>query len=574
MNTSVFRDRVTFIFIGFVVLSLPYEFFFTSQRKGLFSSLKFLVFIVAALVLARVWVERRDFRASYLLAGAGAVFCVGLVVLAFFFSLDRANSLKFAIKMVIGWLVFLGVVQTLGGDTGRVSRILWIFCANAGIVALIGIGEVAGWEWAQELISIFREQKFFIADAIRLSATLEYPNTAGFFLAQALVLVSFLIGRNATSRHYFLGLPLLVTIAAGLVLTYSRGAWTSALGGLAVGMMLAWCIKQRRTVVVLAVAAGATLLTSTAIAVFNPYVRLRTEPAQALSWFQIRFDFNQNDNKILEPDREYTIRLSLENRGRLPILSAGEDSYELSYRWLDPDRNRIVIEKGLRTRLSENLSPGERLTVDAQLQTPAVTGEYILLWDFYQEKRGWLSARGLVPALVPYGIYADPATRDAEGRGRAHAYIEKYREGERAEAVSADRGSLWRAAWRMFIDHPWTGVGPGNFRLFYGKYLGLPRWDDRFHANNLYLEFLADSGAVGLLLLLGLLGTAVIVAFRAIRFATDPKSRILSLALACAFAAWVIHGWSDYFLEFTPTYLWFWILLGLLGTVNRQYSSR
>ena len=41
------------------------------------------------------------------------------------------------------------------------------------------------------------------------------------------------------------------------------------------------------------------------------------------------------------------------------------------------------------------------------------------------------------------------------------------------------------------------GIGPDNFRLTYGRYLGLAAWDSRVHANNTYLEVLVGMGAIG-----------------------------------------------------------------------------
>ncbi len=46
----------------------------------------------------------------------------------------------------------------------------------------------------------------------------------------------------------------------------------------------------------------------------------------------------------------------------------------------------------------------------------------------------------------------------------------------------------------MFAAHPLAGVGPDNFRLAYGGYLGLASTDERTHSNNMYLEMLAGGG--------------------------------------------------------------------------------
>lgn len=71
------------------------------------------------------------------------------------------------------------------------------------------------------------------------------------------------------------------------------------------------------------------------------------------------------------------------------------------------------------------------------------------------------------------------------------------------------RSSENTSAWQMFLDHPWLGVGLGNFKDNYQTYsrtLGLdPRRTPRSPAS-LYLELLAEQGLVGTLLFAFLTG--------------------------------------------------------------------
>ena len=69
------------------------------------------------------------------------------------------------------------------------------------------------------------------------------------------------------------------------------------------------------------------------------------------------------------------------------------------------------------------------------------------------------------------------------------------------------RVNLWEVAWRMFRDHPWTGVGPGNYKQLFGQYFdgvidGERIWSS---AHNLYLHQLAERGLVGFAALAALL---------------------------------------------------------------------
>ncbi|MCB0001044.1 MAG: O-antigen ligase family protein [Anaerolineae bacterium] len=74
----------------------------------------------------------------------------------------------------------------------------------------------------------------------------------------------------------------------------------------------------------------------------------------------------------------------------------------------------------------------------------------------------------------------------------------------RAEVTDAsfsvvERLAHWQAAINMWTDHPWLGVGPGNYAVAYEAYR-LPRWQDALgHAHNVYLNVAGESGLLGLL---------------------------------------------------------------------------
>ena len=60
-----------------------------------------------------------------------------------------------------------------------------------------------------------------------------------------------------------------------------------------------------------------------------------------------------------------------------------------------------------------------------------------------------------------------------------------------------ERLAHWRAGQRMFEDHPWLGVGIGNYGAAYGDY-ALPHWYLPLgHAHNVFINFLAEVGVIG-----------------------------------------------------------------------------
>jgi putative inorganic carbon (hco3(-)) transporter len=71
-----------------------------------------------------------------------------------------------------------------------------------------------------------------------------------------------------------------------------------------------------------------------------------------------------------------------------------------------------------------------------------------------------------------------------------------------------ERMAHWQAGWYMFLDHPWLGVGAGNYAEAYPTYF-VGMWREALgHAHNYYLNILAELGVLGGALLLLLLGVA------------------------------------------------------------------
>jgi O-antigen ligase len=71
-----------------------------------------------------------------------------------------------------------------------------------------------------------------------------------------------------------------------------------------------------------------------------------------------------------------------------------------------------------------------------------------------------------------------------------------------------DRLALWNIAWRMFLDHPWVGVGPANFEtMFTGYFQGIIGYQKVWSsAHNIVLHQLAERGLIGFAALTGLAG--------------------------------------------------------------------
>ena len=118
---------------------------------------------------------------------------------------------------------------------------------------------------------------------------------------------------------------------------------------------------------------------------------------------------------------------------------------------------------------------------------------------------------------------------------------------------------LWDVAWRMFRDHPLTGVGPGGYGRLYTMYhTGIVESQDVWSsAHNLYLQQLAERGLLGGLALLILCATLLARAVRAARAEADTRA-LWSAGAVAAFLAMSLTETAFQSEQFASLFLLIW----------------
>ena len=151
----------------------------------------------------------------------------------------------------------------------------------------------------------------------------------------------------------------------------------------------------------------------------------------------------------------------------------------------------------------------------------------------------------------------------------------------RLDSSFEQRRVLATTAWRMFLDHPLTGVGAGNYTLLYRPYteetgsvvLEHEEFDAPHYPHNLYLEVAAETGLPGLIAFAGALVTCFLYLRRArVRFrrALDKSSASLATAFQLALIGYLV---SSLFLHgHFPRHLW--LLFGFCGALYRLAPAR
>jgi O-antigen ligase len=134
-----------------------------------------------------------------------------------------------------------------------------------------------------------------------------------------------------------------------------------------------------------------------------------------------------------------------------------------------------------------------------------------------------------------------------------------------------ERMAHWQAAWGMFNDRPWLGVGIGNYEPVYPAY-SLQGWPEPLgHAHNYYLNIAAEAGLIGLAAYLVLWGAAFWQAWQVIRTAHG-YWRGVAVGILGVLTHLSVHNLFDN-LHVHNMYLHVAILLGLLFVAVKRETS-
>jgi O-antigen ligase len=76
----------------------------------------------------------------------------------------------------------------------------------------------------------------------------------------------------------------------------------------------------------------------------------------------------------------------------------------------------------------------------------------------------------------------------------------RYAQGEELDASNELRLQVWRAGWRMFLDHPLLGVGAGQFSTAYGTVYSGREHGPWMRPHNLLIQVACELGLAGLLI--------------------------------------------------------------------------
>jgi hypothetical protein len=488
--------------------------------------------MVPGAVLAAVGALLVTWAASTIAAGSAAqtapwtVLRFAIALLPVLVTADRVRSGRAASQLLLWMLAALTVSAVLGVGA-------WLLGSGAGLPGAGRLFEVAGID--------------------RTAGTFVHPNVAAVAWEAILIAgLGLLAGVRSTRGRLLLGAALAV-IGVGLVLTVSRGGLLGLVAGLAVLAGVAVAIRRRAIAVTAAALGGMVVIGSVALQLGGglPVSRLVSEGDRGLygATYQAPAEIQ------LPPLGEMDVPIALVNTGS-SIWTGGGD-FVLSYHWIDPQGVEIRSRPSLATPLAEDVAPGEQAVVQAEVRAPAEQGEHRLVWDLRQSDDTWFSEKTVPTALSQVRVLpgAQPA---AEGVAPSYELYPEL-------LPVPTRFELWTAGLAMVRAAPVLGIGPGQFRLYYGAYLGWPAWNGGIHSNNLVVELAANTGLLGLVAFLALLAVALVPQAQGLLESVRVADRttLLRAGMLGAIVAFLAHQMVDYFFGFTSVGVMFWMMLGM-----------
>jgi O-antigen ligase len=135
--------------------------------------------------------------------------------------------------------------------------------------------------------------------------------------------------------------------------------------------------------------------------------------------------------------------------------------------------------------------------------------------------------------------------------------------------MNLDRLSLWDAAYRIFRDHPLTGIGLGNFREILPDYREAPPGKTQPTPHNLFLNILSDMGLTGLAAFIWFMGKVAVMARFLWRYGD-----LFEAGVVVTLAALFINELFSHNLHTVQTGGIIWFLLGALSMLYQERKLR
>ena len=212
----------------------------------------------------------------------------------------------------------------------------------------------------------------------------------------------------------------------------------------------------------------------------------------------------------------------------------------------------------------------------AWLSTLAVIAIFVLMYLRVQLK--WI-LMGLLVGVCLFFLYQNSIIQKLQ-RNNQDVSQDLGKEIQSISNISSDasnreRLNRWSCAYRMWLDKPVFGYGPGTYMFKYAPYQ-LPYMRTIIstnegtggNAHNEYLGPLAEEGLMGMLAMVAIAVSVFFLGFRLVYNLKDKDMRILTLSIFLGLVSYFIHGMMNNFLDTDKAAVPFWGFIGMLVAID------
>jgi O-antigen ligase len=151
----------------------------------------------------------------------------------------------------------------------------------------------------------------------------------------------------------------------------------------------------------------------------------------------------------------------------------------------------------------------------------------------------------------------------------------------RTDASNLERLNRWSCAWRMFVQKPVLGWGPGTYQFEYApfqkpneKTIISTNMHDVGGIHSEYFAPAVESGMLGFLAFLGVVLTSIACGMRAFYNAPTPFARLLSLAAVLGLVTYFVHGCLNNYLDSDKTAPLVWGFMAIIASIQIFHTPK
>jgi len=215
------------------------------------------------------------------------------------------------------------------------------------------------------------------------------------------------------------------------------------------------------------------------------------------------------------------------------------------------------------------LGIGLSLTRAAWVSLALVLPPLLVLWSWWRRSiRSVALVASLVVVVVAILVGFGAGTRISRQTGSIAGT---------GDVSNMERFNRWMAAVEMVKDRPLLGVGYDAYPRVYSKYRRKLILTEMAYvhsgAHSEVFRLLAESGILGFLAAAWLLLATGALGLRAFFKSTDPRARLIALAMLGGLGTYVVHAAFRTYIDLEKVAIPFWASLGVLSAMERSVRT-